>query len=60
MIVLTICALLQSEEAIRWTTPGNFTTAQETARRDSRLLILKGIAFGIDEEGARDATCGTW
>ena len=46
--------------AIQWGLPGNFAAARERARRERRLLILKGIAFGLDERGARDATSGRW
>ena len=46
--------------AIKWTLPGNFKAAQKQAIKEKRLLILKGVSFGIDKLGASDATCGTW
>ena len=46
--------------AIRWKLPHEFNEARELARTQNRLLILKGIAFGIDAEGARCATAGSW
>lgn len=45
---------------IVWTHPGDFEKARERARTENRILIIKGIAFGVDEEGARCATKGDW
>lgn len=74
MSMLPVCSLLlclfqgdaMQEEygcdrsAIRWTLPGDFKAAREKARKENRILIIKGISFGVDKLGARDATCGTW
>ena len=46
--------------AIRWTLPGNFNDARERARKERRLIVIKGIAFGVDEAGAKCATKGDW
>ena len=46
--------------AIRWTLPGKFADARARATAEKRLLILKGIAFGVDELGATCATKGNW
>lgn len=46
--------------AIRWTLPGRFEEARERARKEKRLLVIKGIAFGVDEAGAACATKGDW
>ncbi|MCA8954868.1 MAG: hypothetical protein KDC87_02275 [Planctomycetes bacterium] len=46
--------------AIRWLKPGEFEQARARAQRDNRLLLIKGISFGVDDEGARCATKGRW
>ena len=46
--------------AIHWHLPGKFEAARERARRENRLLLIKGISFGIDEAGAKCATKGRW
>lgn len=46
--------------AIRWYTPGDFESARKEAEKEKRLLLIKGIAFGMDELGAKDATKGCW
>ncbi len=46
--------------AIRWFVPGEFKAAQERARAEKRLLIIKGISFGVDDAGAKCATKGKW
>ena len=45
---------------IRWVLPGDFATAQRRARAEHRLILVKGISFGVDDAGARCATDGTW
>ncbi|NUN48267.1 MAG: hypothetical protein HUU15_05495 [Candidatus Brocadiae bacterium] len=40
--------------------PGSFTKALEKAKTDGRCLIVKGVAFGIDKEGAACGTKGHW
>jgi len=47
-------------QAIRWHLPGEFMEARDRARRENRLLLIKGISFGIDEAGAKCATKGKW
>ncbi len=46
--------------AITWFIPGQFQDARERARSEKRLLIIKGISFGVDAAGARCATKGKW
>jgi hypothetical protein len=46
--------------AIRWHVPGEFEDARKEAEKEKRLLLIKGIAFGVDELGAKDATKGCW
>lgn len=46
--------------AIRWTLPGHFDEALARAKKENRLIIIKGIAFGVDEAGAKCATKGDW
>ena len=46
--------------AIEWVLPGNFERARERARSERRLLLIKGVSFGIDEVGAVCASKGDW
>ena len=46
--------------AIRWFIPGEFKEALERAKEEKRLLIIKGITFGVDAAGAKCATKGKW
>lgn len=46
--------------AIHWHLPGDFESARKEAEKDKRLLLIKGIAFGVDKAGAKDATKGCW
>ena len=46
--------------AIQWTLPGQFEEALARAKKENRLIIIKGIAFGVDEAGAKCATKGDW
>ena len=46
--------------AIRWVLPADFDVALRRARAESRLLLIKGVSFGIDAEGAKCATKGRW
>ena len=46
--------------AIRWFIPGEFKEALERAKEEKRLLIIKGISFGVDDAGAKCATKGKW
>ena len=46
--------------AINWVLPGHFDDALKQANAQQRLIMIKGIAFGIDELGATCATKGCW
>lgn len=50
----------QDTHAIQWFTPGRFAAARARAEEEQRFLMIKGIAFGVDEEGAKCATKGCW
>ena len=43
-----------------WVLPGDFATARERAEQEQRLLLIKGISFGVDDAGAKCATKGKW
>jgi len=40
--------------------PGNFKKAMFRAKKENRPLLIKGVAFGLDEAGATCATKGHW
>ena len=46
--------------AIRWILPGHFEDARERAVRERRIVVIKGISFGVNDAGAKCATKGTW
>ena len=46
--------------AIEWFRPLQFEKARQKAKSRKRLLIIKGISFGVDAAGAKCATEGTW
>lgn len=46
--------------AIQWVLPADFDEALARARSQNRLLLIKGVSFGIDAAGASCATAGTW
>lgn len=46
--------------AIDWVLPGHFDDALKRAKDTRRILIVKGVSFGIDELGAKCATKGHW
>ncbi len=46
--------------AIKWVLPGDFDKAVERASKEKRLIVIKGVSFGIDEAGAKCATRGKW
>lgn len=50
----------QDTNAIQWHLPGQFEKARKAAAQQNRILMIKGIAFGIDEAGAKCATKGCW
>jgi hypothetical protein len=45
---------------IRWHLPAEFDTALDRARKEQRMLLIKGVSFNIDEAGAKCASKGTW
>lgn len=46
--------------AIHWVLPGDFAAARDRALAEGRLLVMKGISFGVDAVGAKCATKGRW
>ncbi|MBI3408400.1 MAG: hypothetical protein HY040_08590 [Planctomycetes bacterium] len=50
----------QNTSAIRWFLPGQFEEARAHAEKTKRILMVKGISFGIDAVGAKCATKGNW
>ena len=50
----------RAQAAIRWFLPARFDEALAAARAQKRILVIKGVSFGIDEAGARCATAGLW
>lgn len=50
----------QNTLAIEWVLPGEFDHALKFAEQKQRLIMIKGIAFGIDHVGAKNATKGCW
>lgn len=47
-------------EKINWVFPGHFDRAYEQAEKKNRLLLIKGLGFGLDDLGATCATKGCW
>lgn len=67
LIALVLGGLAGAEEAprcdrsaIRWEFPDSFEAARQRAADENRILLIKGVSFGIDDEGARCATKGRW
>ena len=50
----------QDTTAIHWHLPGDFEAAKAAADKANRILLIKGIAFGVDAEGAKCANKGCW
>jgi len=46
--------------AIDWVLPGDFPKALARAKSEQRIVVIKGISFGVDTEGAKCATKGVW
>jgi len=46
--------------AVKFFIPGQFKEALKQAKETKRCLLIKAIAFGVDEEGAKCATKGHW
>ena len=45
---------------IEWELPGQFEHARARSLKEERLLLIKGVSFGIDRVGAVCATKGDW
>lgn len=50
----------EDRTAIHWVLPGDFATALTRARAEQRILVIKGISFGVDGAGSKCATKGVW
>ncbi len=46
--------------AIQWKLPHQFSDALKEAKSKNRILLIKGVSFGIDDAGAKCATDGMW
>lgn len=46
--------------AIEWVLPGDFAQALARSQQEQRILVVKGISFGVDVAGAKCATKGVW
>ena len=62
ILALTVLAgaALADEGSIRWHFPHQFEEARARAKAENRILVIKGVSFGIDTEGATCATKGKW
>ena len=49
-----------NSKQIEWFFPGDFDKAFEKAEKENRLLLIKGLGFGLDQQGATCATKGCW
>ncbi len=45
---------------IEWVLPGHFADAVARGKAEQRLILIKGVSFGIDVAGAGCATKGKW
>ena len=45
---------------IDWLLPADFAKALARSKAEHRLLLIKGVSFGIDVAGAACATKGKW
>ncbi|MGE3851452.1 MAG: hypothetical protein AB7K09_06910 [Planctomycetota bacterium] len=45
---------------VNFVLPGHFADALAAAKQQNRCLMIKGVAFGVDAEGAVCATKGHW
>ena len=45
---------------IDWVLPADFDKALARSKSEQRLLLIKGVSFGIDAAGAGCATKGKW
>jgi hypothetical protein len=60
LLILMACGFQGDPSAIEWHIPGDFKKALKKSVETQRLLIIKGISFGVDEAGAKCATKGDW
>jgi hypothetical protein len=58
--LVLLSAAASAGECIRWHFPHQFEEARARARDGRRILLVKGISFGIDTEGATCSTKGRW
>ncbi len=49
-----------NSEAIDWVIPGEFKNALDQSKQQERILLIRGLGFGLDELGATCATKGCW
>lgn len=47
-------------EVIDFVYPGNFAEVLKRAKARNRPFLIKGVAFGVNAEGAECATKGHW
>jgi hypothetical protein len=66
-LALAGCPTLRAQDdvtcdrtAIQWVLPGDFPRALARAKQEQRILVIKGISFGVDDAGAKCATKGVW
>lgn len=50
----------RNDGAIAWHLPHDFDAAVARAKKQKRILVIKGVSFGIDDAGAKCATKGKW
>lgn len=56
----TPAAAACDRSAIEWVLPGDFPQALARCKQEQRILVVKGISFGVDVAGAKCATKGVW
>ena len=49
-----------NDTVVDFVLPGRFREARKRSSERNRLLLIKGVAFGMDEAGATCATAGHW
>ncbi len=47
-------------EVVEFILPGQFDKAKAKAKKENRLILIKGVGFGVDKTGASCATKGKW
>ena len=47
-------------EVVNFFLPGQFDKVKAEAKKLDRLILIKGVAFGVDKIGATCATKGKW